>query len=793
MSPDLQRPIEPPDALSLRAIATAAGMLAAALLVTFFDTIILGNDTILSAVGCDIYAGTLPARDLLFTQLRNGHFPLWSPSVFCGTPCFGGFQTGLLYPPSILYLLLPAAQAMNWEFILHLFLGGLFMYLWLGRQSLHRHACLAGALMFMFSAPFYLRLYAGHVAPHSTITWIPLVFLAIDGLVASPRLGWMLLATGAAAMELLGGYPQVLFYTALIAVPYALIALRRSPRPFKALILMAAASALALGLTCAQWAAGIAMSGECVRQGGVSYDFAAMLSLPPENWLTLIRPGLFGDMTTHPYWGRWYLWEMCLYFGTTGLFFAAAGLTHSARRRVVLFATFAVATAILAMGAHSPHFTFFYNHVPGFNLFRSNSKFIILTVVFLIVLSAHGLDRLFRNESPRIIPRLLAAATGVAVLLALVWMATIFGPADWMAQFIAIPVKSGQIYFDPAPFSNPAVVARATAFMAGEWALAFMFMAAVAALLLAAWKRPAWRAPLMAAWIGLIAAELLLFARRDQASFDPAILRSTELESFLKANLGDGRIFSPDGSNVSLTMPGVSDLWGYGSDSVIRRYAEFMAWTQGENPDAVTGYQLFHVLHPRFDLLRCKYMLTPQPGGGRKITELKNPLPRFLAVADWRVVPNRDTVFALLAQTNFSPRATVLLERAPAGWAPSAHPITPPVDAAIRIIDETTDRQDVEITLSQPAILLQTDLYTPNWHVSALPGSSQTEYELIPADYILRAIPLQAGAHRLRIEYSPVAFTVGKWVSWVSLALFIALAIVAIKSRERSTWRAHPA
>jgi hypothetical protein len=37
----------------------------------------------------------------------------------------------------------------------------------------------------------------------------------------------------------------------------------------------------------------------------------------------------------------------------------------------------------------------------------------------------------------------------------------------------------------------------------------------------------------------------------------------------------------------------------------------------------------------------------------------------------------------------------------------------------------------------------------------------------------LRAVPLSAGHHRLRVEYVLVSFVVGKWVSIVSAATFL--------------------
>jgi hypothetical protein len=126
------------------------------------------------------------------------------------------------------------------------------------------------------------------------------------------------------------------------------------------------------------------------------------------------------------------------------------------------------------------------------------------------------------------------------------------------------------------------------------------------------------------------------------------------------------------------------------------------------------------------------------------------------------------------------------LERRPQGWSTPEKGALNDAPSEIHILRESTNWQEVEVTLAKPAILLQTDLYSPNWHVYALPGSSQSEYELIPANYILRGVPLQAGTHRLRIEYRPTGFVVGKWISLASLAAFFALTVVWCVHRRKS-------
>jgi hypothetical protein len=53
----------------------------------------------------------------------------------------------------------------------------------------------------------------------------------------------------------------------------------------------------------------------------------------------------------------------------------------------------------------------------------------------------------------------------------------------------------------------------------------------------------------------------------------------------------------------------------------------------------------------------------------------------------------------------------------------------------------------------------------------------QSKYELLPANYILRAVPLAAGHHYLRVEYAPREFAIGTWISLVAGVLFLAAVV----------------
>ena len=80
--------------------------------------------------------------------------------------------------------------------------------------------------MFMFCGPYFLHIYAGHLPHNAVIVWIPLILLAIDGIVEdSRRLRWALLGCAALSMQILAGHPQYVYYTGIAATLYLAISL----------------------------------------------------------------------------------------------------------------------------------------------------------------------------------------------------------------------------------------------------------------------------------------------------------------------------------------------------------------------------------------------------------------------------------------------------------------------------------------------------------------------------------------------------------------------------------------
>ena len=170
----------------------------------------------------------------------TGISPCGTRTSFPARRSSAGLQSGLLYPLNFPYLFLPLARAINVGVALHVFLGGLFMYLWASRRGLRFLACLFCGALWMFCGQHYYHIMAGHLTGLISTAWIPLLFLALDGLfedenasltprsvLRTPHSKWVLLGSLTIAMMALGGDPQYLFHVGVAAAIYSGLCLVR--------------------------------------------------------------------------------------------------------------------------------------------------------------------------------------------------------------------------------------------------------------------------------------------------------------------------------------------------------------------------------------------------------------------------------------------------------------------------------------------------------------------------------------------------------------------------------------
>ena len=787
--------------IPLSAAGKACAAMGALVFLMFADMLVAPGTCVLGSATTDMFLQIFSWREFGFEQLRHGNLALWNPHIYGGAPYFGGMQGATLYPVNFLLLFLPLPLAINWSIALNVWLLGVFMYAWVAHRGLKPLACFVAGVLVMFCGPHFIHLYAGHAVNMATMTWAPLIFLALDGVFARGGdgarhrlLGWSLLGMFAVAMQILAGHPQYLFYTGIAAGLYVLLGAAQTlaaqsraqglgPALLSALMLpsCALAAIFAGGATLAavQLFTAVQASGETIRSVKVPFEFASMFGFPPENLLTLLNPYFFGDMMKQPYWGRCYLWEMSLFIGVTGLALAVyAGIyarkpSELPSRRTWILAGMAGLTFLVALGVHTPLFRVLYDWVPGFGKFRGISKFTFQTALFLVMLAATGLDALLRK--PQVERRFVlgvALAGGLVVLLG--GYLGLLSDAEWREWLRAVEATR-ESYLSPAAFGDLAFAEGARAFASGALLLPGFTLLAIAGLL---YGVPRWRQalPLL---VLLVVGETFFFALRTRDTFDARTVATPDIKDFIQKHPGDYRSLNLLNANSAMSM-GAQDLWG-ADPGVVRRYGEFMAWTQGIAPDKATQYVNFRGIDPLYTMLRLRYVFVPDPQGGRVVESPAKPMERVQLVSRCRVIGQRDAIFNAMRGPDFDPRKEVILETPPA-----VEPVASDAPGSARVTACSTDWLEVEADAATPAILLITDAYTPAWRAVALPGSSQAQYQLLPANYALRAVPLAAGHHRVRIEYAPRAFMLGKGVSMGAWIAFFGAALLWLRRRKKS-------
>jgi len=758
----MTNPIRWPKSAHLSAVLALLG-----LNLLLFRDLLTSTTRVLSSSQADIYLHFAAWRQFGFDQIRQGHLPLWNPHYLCGNPFLGGFESALLYPLNWHYLFMPLAMAINWGIILHVFLAGFFTYLWASYRGLHPLAAFLSGVIFMWGGAYYLHIYAGHLPNLCAMVWAPLIFLAIDGWLEKSKTGWVLWGIFAASMQILAGHPQYVYFTAITAFIYLILNLKDSRNRLKAFSGFAVFYIGALFMTAAQSWTGIGALLDSARHLSLEFTSASSFSFPPQNLLTAVMPNFFGALDQATYWSSWYLWEVSLFIGMTSFVWVVAAVVYVPReeRRWILTMTFI--TLLIAFGAYTPLYAFFYHCVPLFDGMRGISKFAFLSSLFLAMLAGMGFDHWLAN--PQVNRRWIGvlAGTGVGFIGAgaLIYFSAPYGVEGlWGRGFIHLPWLSRSLA------SMDLTAQNHLASQAGAQAGLSLLCGGLICLALSGFYF--WgsiQRKLIYAAAALAVLELFIFARANRPTFEMAQLQASydRLSSFLAQTPGDYRIY---GVGAKSLVANGSEIWE-DEPMVPSRYARFVCYSQGIAENRLFSVSpVFTHINQTFRLLRLKYLLSDD-GVRMNVQPLPYPvMPRMALVYHWLVEKDSSVELGMITNKAFNPARQVLLETEP-GLPLESQDKSP----SLHWGDRSTDEVEVQARTSQPCVMLVTDNYSSGWQADSLPDSGQKEYSVLPGDYFLRAVPLKAGYHHFILRYRPGIFDIAKWVSLLSCFLYVAI------------------
>ncbi len=755
-------------------------------------------------------------------ELSAGHLPLWNPYNFAGSPFWADVQAAVLYPPSLLTLLLSApwgfsAFALEIEALAHFWLAAAFMYLFIRQISAGRAAAVIAALTFTFSG--YLTGYPSQqLAVLEADVWLPLILFFLHRAsqpttadrrpvrqaqgepptAKTQRLTFnvqrlfspLLLAAGLTwGMTLLAGHPQSAFIVGCISLAYFLYLrftiydLRLTPHASRLtphvshltyhtsrIILPTLLFLLTgLGLAAIQFIPAVEYTLLSVRAEG-TYDKMAG-GFPLVDVLQFLLPGQVSHYSP-------------LYVGIVGLILALWVVFAAPNRYTTFWAVTAFVAFLISFGGNTFLYTPLYLAAPGFSIFRGQERWAFAVAFSLSVLAGYGFKALTADCRP------IRQAQGEPPTTAktITHHASRITPSRLTASLFLFSLLLLFLFFFGL---------NQTGWTPGSPFYGLLGAASLLAILLALawllWTFAAERSP--AVFTTLTAALICfdLFSVNWQTNLYPQPTEwHTQMPAAVAAIKKDAAV-SPDEpyrvynefrvyDNYGISFE-IEDLWG-ASPLRPRRYDQFLAPPMP--------------IERTWELLNVKYVITwrkelyvpstiiyEEPAGKDTtyVHRLNTVGPRAWLVTQAETAADA-TILQKIADPNFDRWNVALLEEI-GDWTRSVEieetsgttHHAPHLTFNVQRLTFNPSHLIYQVKASSPALLILSEIHYPGWQATV----DDQPAPILRAYYTLRAVPVPAGEHTVELTFRPLSFTVG---AGVSLLTVIIISIVLLLTRR---------
>ena len=717
----------------------------------------------------DLVTELYPWKAFTRRIVASGHLPLWNPNLLIGAPFLGDMQTGLFYPPNLIYYVLPTPLAWSLSVLLRTVLAGILATLLASRLGATRTGSLLAGVIFAFCG----WVTAFQTRPHlDTSLWLPLALLSIDRLQRKPGGPSVALAGAALALPVLAGQPENAAHLTLVALLFFLFRLTwpagGATTRLRFTALFAAAGLLAMALAAIQMLPGL----EFISQ----LDRGLTMPWGPKP-LREIAAFLSRDLYSSPNTAGVPIPESAAYAGMLTLLLAPLAWMHRNRRDVLFFAGLLFCALSVVYGTGPVYWLSLATPV-----LRGlpNGRLLVVADLCLAVLAALALSALesrrqgAQNEPEAREPRarwiLPTIAITIAVCAVGVWMILASakpelrngGPGTW--TWLRSPISSAVALGAAAVLLALFGVRRIPRHRLVPLALAFC-----------------------AADLVTASFAFLPFCKPGEifppaATFD--FLRQ-DPEPHRVASLGRAYGASFEG------MYGLQSATGY--TVLLRRLTRFLTPLGMRDDYPYLDAEKVAASDTRIlDLANVKYLaattwnssaqlLATKPDRFRlvfsdvsiRVFENLSALPRAFLVPTWgvRVVPGGDRPELLaIREPDFDPRKTVVLPSAP----PPTGLGTPAPNPGVAAYAQGVNAVALTARAIEPSLLVVSQMHYPGWKATV----DGRDVPLLRADYALVAVALAPGVHEVRIEYDPASFRIGAWISLAGVVVAISLCIV---------------
>lgn len=676
-------------------------------------------------------------------ELARGVFPLWNPYEYGGIPFFATAQPAVLYPPKAILFALFDESTAYWSFMVfhYVVLAGGFLW-FLREQKIVGLAAFAGAAAWTLSVPVLFSNY--HPTRIANLAFVPFCFVFVErigfGVAVKRSAAWLVVVL---ALQLTAGYPE---FTADLGILVAVHAAVRfftkawTLHPMRSVPLFAALFCVAASIVAIQLVPMVEAALVARRTDVANTVQKEFLSLPDatNREIALTVPGFY-------------------IFGILAL----------PRRRARPAAAGLVLCVAIASGAW-PLLRF----LPGFSMVRFPFVWFVYSVFYAGWLVAIEMDVFLGVGSDRPSRRTLVAIGIVEGLWASFCLFEWFLVRSEGVAGRAFVHRLGQNVRTPTAA-----------------ALGFLGSVAICALTIPKWREKAF------CWAPAPAVALLLLVLSHEAAvpFGAAPANVTR-----PGTVGEIREYASSG--VSLTGRALSlrdiargysltdhvpTLFGAEESFVPWRYRRIQARASyAPSEDRIdwgalvssagflSAMNLEYVVAPRA-LMRAFVMSGFRPLRMDRERRALMKSPRTMGEA-WvnfvvRSAPSADLAELYVLGRDFEPAREAVVETPLSTDYLDSGPFPPSVPALVQHV--STTKEEIVVELPRPGVLVVSESFYPGW-TALIDGHPSP---IIVADYVLRAVEVPAGEHRVVFEYRPASVRWGLVLSVLGLVALTAL------------------
>jgi hypothetical protein len=740
----------------------------------------------------------------------TGKEALWTNSMFSGMPTY---LISTRFPGDLFRFVHTAITLNLPALVANIFLTLVCAYILFVALGMSSWLAIAGSVAFAFTSYNFILLEAGHNTKSLAIAYIPLV---LAGLIITFRHGMRNFWIGAAifafglTMQIRANHLQITYYLMLLILIFGIVEFIFAIKDkwlgdfFKRLVILGIGALLAVGVSFGRLYTTYEYGKYSIRgkselkstaakpqseSGGLDRDYAFGWSYGIGETITLLIPDFYGGASQHSvseksetyktliqigapeeqakqliqglplYWGDQPFTSGPVYVGAIICFLFVLGLfiVDKKIRYWLLAAT--ILSIMLAWGKNFEGFNYFmFDHFPGYNKFRAVSMALVIAQVAMPLLGILALYEVFYgNRQVNYQKSVLYAAgitAGFAFLAMIVGsMGDFTGASDQQLVSAGWPIQAVN-----AIKEDRASMMRADTFRT----IIFILLAAGVLYFYLKGK--------LSATVGSLVIGLLILV--DLWSVDKRYLNNDKfqsqiIETHFAPTPADEQILQDKDLSyrvINMQNPFNDARTSYFHKSIggyhgakLRRYQDLIDQHISQNNVKI------------LNMLNTRYVITGDP----KMPVQRNPqaLGNAWFVNTIKPVNSPDEEIAALKDFDPATEAVVDISK-----FPIANRTFNAAGSTVKLTSYSPNELTYDVNATQNGLVVFSEIYYKDGWDAFIDGKP---VPYIRANYVLRALEVPAGHHKVEFKFEPKEYTMGNTISLVSSLLVFAVMIGA--------------